>query len=487
MTANIDHLSTQELLDLEALLIKERSDLLRSSVFEFLCEFWPVVIADKLNINWHIPFLCDEIQKILEGVINEQKDNDDLVCNICPGTTKSTILIMAQAWLWTRKPDAVILSNTISDKNATEFSQKFRDIVTSAEYKMYFPEIKLRRDSTALTQIKNTSGGARRQYTTKSKITGDHGHVRFDDDPMAFQDARSDAEASRCIEGYKAYSTREKKNSKVPYILFMQRLSDIDTSSYVFKVKPEVKKIVLPAWDNGKVYPTELKDQYVNGYLNEAHINQTFLDDKKLQLGDLQYMAEYGQDCSSPEGLMYHIKRVDEMERKGLSIAVADPKDDGKCYYACVFANIHSNAIWVHDIIYNQDNSNETLNDNNEIVKKGTIITTAEKAKEHRVTAIYIEKDGIGNFYGKQVKAKFPFVQPFSADGNKDLRIHGKAEIVSRFFRFHSKSPSVDYENAINSLLSYKKEGGNEFKDIQDALTSLATIAVKQNLINIYK
>ena len=479
-------LTHEEEIELDALLVQERSAELRESLFLFFCEFWDVIIPDELHLNWHIEYLCAEIQKIAEGVISGSKENDDLVCNICPGTTKSTILIMFQAWLWTRKPDAVILANTISDKNATEFSQKFRDIIMSEKYKLYFPEIKIRRDSASYMRIKNTLGGARRQYTTKSKITGDHGHIRIDDDPMAFQDARSDAEAERCIEGYKAYSTREKKNAYVPYILFMQRLSEQDTSNYVFKVKPNIKKIVLPAWDNGKIYPDELKSRYINGYLNENHISKEFLEDKKLQLGDLQYMAEYGQDCSSVEGLMYHIKRVDSMERKGLSIAVADPKDDGKCYYACVFANIHSNAIWVHDIIYNNDNSNEILNESGEIVKKGTILTTIEKAKQHQPFAIYIEKDGIGNFYGKQVKAKFPFVQPFSAEGNKDLRIHGKAEIISRFFRFHSKSPSVDYENAINSLVSFKKEGGNGLKDIQDALTSLADIAIRNNLINIY-
>ncbi len=468
-------LTDDEISELETLLTLKKSDVLRGSVFQFLCEFWDVVIADELQLNWHIKFLCDEIQEILEGVIKGDDINDDLVCNICPGTTKSTILIMAQAWLWTRKPDVVILSNTISDKNATEFSQKFRDIVISDKYKLYFPEIKLRKDSTALTQIKNTYGGARRQYTTKSKITGDHGHVRFDDDPMAFQDARSDAEAARCIEGYKAYSTREKKNAKVPYILFMQRLSNIDTSSYAFKVKPDIKKIVLPAWDNGKIYPPELKDKYANGYLNEKHINKKFLEDKKLQLGDLQYMAEYGQDTESPDGYMYQVEKVEDMERKGISLAVCDPADDGDCYTATVFADVYANKVWVHDIIYTKDDSDSTIPRN------------VAKAKEHKVVNFYIEKDGLGNIYGKQVKAKFPFVNPFNASGNKDDRIYSRANIVSKHFVFKKQSPSLEYENAVNCLTSYKKTGKNTYKDFPDCLTSLAEVVVKQNLINIYK
>lgn len=468
-------LTIEEEIELETLLIQERSDKSRASFFEFFCEFWDEVIADQLYLNWHIEFLCGELQRIAEGVIRGDKVNDDLVCNICPGTTKSTILsIMLPAWIWTRKPDCVTLCNTISDSNATEFSQKFRDIVTSEKYKEYFPEIEIRRDSSAFMRIKNTHGGARRQYTTKSKITGDHGHLRLDDDQMGFQDARSDSEVERCIKGYKAYSTREKKNAYVPYILFMQRLSEQDTSSYVFEKKQDVKKIILPAWDNGKIYPPELKEKYVNGLLNENHINKTFLDKKKLELGDLQYLAEYGQDCETKEGYMYQIHKVDEIEEKGISIAVCDGADSGECYTATLFANVYANKVWIKDIVYSQSDSEITIPIN---------IT---KAKQHKPYAFHIEKDGLGNIYGKQVKAGYGLVVPFNAKGNKDDRIFSKANVISKHFRFLQNSPSLEYENAVNHLTSYKKIGNNKFKDIEDAATSLADILIKNNLINIY-
>lgn len=451
-----------------------KAELCRRSLFYFLQEFWSEIISDKLHINWHMEFICDEFQRILEAVIRGEKENDDLVINICPGTSKSTIVIMAQAWFWVRKPDAVILSNTISTSNATEFSQKFRDIVTSEKYQKYFPYIQLRNDSTAFMRLKNTSGGARRQYTTKSRITGDHGHVRFDDDQMAFQDARSDKEVEVCLKGYKAYSTREKKNARVPYILVMQRLSDNDTSSYVFKTKPNVKKIVLPAWDNGLVYPAELRKNYVDGLLNPFHINKEFLDNKRKELGDLQYMCEYGQDTTAQEGLLYQIQTTQSIEKKGLSIAVCDPADDGDCYTASVFAFIHSNKIWIYDVIYTQDNSDITINRN------------AEKAKLHKPFAFFIEKDGLGNIYGKQVKNKYPLVQQFNAKGNKDLRINNYSNIISSHCVFLENSNNLEYENARNAMTSYKRSGQNKFKDFQDALTSLVQIAVKNNYINPY-
>lgn len=451
------------------------AELCRRSFYRFFCEFWGIIETDQLILNWHIKYLCDEIQKIGEGVIRGDKDNEDLVLNICPGTTKSTLVsIMLPAWLWVRKADCVTLCNTINTNNATKFSLKFRDIVTSEKYKMFFPEIVIRHDSTAFMRLQNTLGGARRQFTTKGSITGDHGHIRIDDDPMDFQSARSDAESERCIEGYKAYATRAKKNAFVPYILVAQRLSQQDTPAYVFKVKPEVRKIVLPAWDNGKVFPPELRENYVDGLLNPAHLNQKYLDDKKLELGDLQYLAEYGQDCETSEGYMYSLQKVNEIEYKGLKIAVTDPADDGDCYNASIFARIFANRIWVEHIIYTKDDSDVTIPLN------------IQKAKEFQPYAFFCEKDGMGAIYGKQIKKGYPLLETFNAKGNKDDRIFAKSNLISKFFRFYQNAPNMDYENAVNHMTSYKKVGTNKFKDFEDVATSLIYLAIKKGLINIY-
>ena len=100
--------------------------------------------------------------------------------------------------------------------------------------------------------------------------------------------------------------------------------------------------------------------------------------------------------------------------------------------------------------------------------------------------AFWFEKNGLGNTYAKSVKDKYPLVQTYNAKGNKDERIFDKAYIISKYFRFYKSSPHSEYEKAIKSLEYYSKEGGNDFKDIQDALTSLAEIAIKNHLINIY-
>ena len=450
-------------------------ELCKRSFYYFFCEFWSVIESDQLFINWHIPYLCGLIQEIGEGVIRGEKVNEDLVVNICPGTSKSTIVsIMLPAWLWIRKPDCVTLCNTISSTNATKFSLKFRDIVTSEKYQKLFPYIKIRQDSTAFMRIQNTSGGARRQYTTKSSITGDHGHIRLDDDQMDFQSARSDAEVERCIDGFKAYSTRAKKNAYVPYILVMQRLSNQDTSTYVFEKMPNIKKIVLPAWDNGKIFPIELKENYINGLLNPNHISKEKLEKEKLKLGDLQYLSEYGQDCETSEGYLYNIQKVAEIENKGVKIAITDPADDGDCYNASMFGSIYNNKIWINDIIYCKDPS--------EIM----IPRNIKKAKEFKPYAFHCEKDGIGSMFGKQINAKYPLVRFFNSKENKYNRIFSKSNIVSKHVIFLENSPNMEYENAVNHIISYKRVGQNKYKDIEDCLTSLVEVAIKNGLINPY-
>jgi hypothetical protein len=171
---------------------------------------------------------------------------------------------------------------------------------------------------------------------------------------------------------------------------------------------------------------------------------------------------------------MYSIQTVDEIEKKGISIAACDPAEDGDCFLATIFAYIYSNKIWVHDIIYTKEGSEITIGRN------------VAKAKIHKPYAMHIEKDGLGNTYRKQVAAKYPLVQPFNAKGNKDDRIFTKANVISTHFRFLKQAPHIEYENAVNHMTTFKKVGTNKYKDIEDICTSLAEIAIKNNLINIY-
>ena len=63
----------------------------RRSFFTFVQEFWSTIVTEEPVYNWHIPFLCEELEKVLWRVIARQPKAYDLIINIPPGTTKTTI------------------------------------------------------------------------------------------------------------------------------------------------------------------------------------------------------------------------------------------------------------------------------------------------------------------------------------------------------------------------------------------------------------
>ena len=119
----------------------------RDSLFETVKEFWDVIIQEKPVWNWHIPFLCNELQIVAERVFEGRRKEYDLVINIPPGSTKSTIAsVIFPAWVWARMPSAKMLCGSFSDTLAMELSRKSRDIIQSEKYQRLFPDIELRAD-----------------------------------------------------------------------------------------------------------------------------------------------------------------------------------------------------------------------------------------------------------------------------------------------------------------------------------------------------
>ena len=78
-----------------------RAEACRRSLFTFIQEFWDIIIDEKPVFNWHIPYICGLYEDVLWRVMARQRKTHDLIINIPPGTTKTTVLsIMAPAWSW---------------------------------------------------------------------------------------------------------------------------------------------------------------------------------------------------------------------------------------------------------------------------------------------------------------------------------------------------------------------------------------------------
>lgn len=74
MIARLPQVSEAELL----------ASITRESLFDFVQEFWGTIINETPVWNWHIPYLCQELQAIAERVFKEQPKEYDLIVNIPP-------------------------------------------------------------------------------------------------------------------------------------------------------------------------------------------------------------------------------------------------------------------------------------------------------------------------------------------------------------------------------------------------------------------
>ncbi|MBC7750079.1 MAG: hypothetical protein H7Z76_16165 [Methylotenera sp.] len=440
------------------------------------------------------------LEKVLKGEITR------LIINIPPRYRKTEIAVkMFISYCLAMNQKAKFIHLSYSDDLALDNSESIKDIVYSDCFQNLFP-MRIKKDSKSKKKWYTEKGGGVYATSAGGQVTGfgagksieeygiddlddeeinsfflefpqnntDFGGAIIIDDPNKPEDANSNTVLKRINERFDSTIKNRANSRYTPIIIIQQRTSPNDMSGFLLEQSNEWHHLNLKALkDDG----TALCDKF--------HTVEELL--KIKERNENVFNNQYQQDPKPLEGLMYAIEKVDAIDTsKGIKIATGDPADDGKCYMASVFATIHSNRIWVYDILYTQDGSDDTKDIEGNVIKKGTISRNIELAKEHKPMAFWFEKNGLGNTYAKSVKDKYSLVQTFNSKGSKDERIFDKAYIISKYFRFYKTSPHNEYAKAIKSMDYYKREGGNEFKDIQDALTSLAEIAIKNNLINIY-
>ena len=272
--------------------------------FFFVQTFWDVIIKEKPVFNWHIPYLCEELEKLSVCIINRQPKPYDLIINIPPGTTKSTIVtIMWPVWLWCNDPTIRIITNSYSGGLSIEHATKSKDIIQSDKFQQLFPNIQIRRDKSGKQNYENTATGYRYATSTGATITGFHAHVIINDDPQNPKQAESDQMRIAANEHTKTLSSRKVDKANTPVVTIMQRLHEEDVTGYLLKRKGEnIRHICLPAEDCEDVKPADLRARYVDGLLDPVRLSRAVLEEAKIDLGSRGYAGQYGQTPTAAGG-----------------------------------------------------------------------------------------------------------------------------------------------------------------------------------------
>lgn len=483
-------ITDDELLELEFLVTQKE---LQGSLFEFTKVFWNTIITDEYVHNWHIEYLCDEIQLVVDKYVLDRKPhipNDkwyegitenikkNLIVNVPPGTSKSTITSrILPAWIWCVDSSKTVMTNTVSSSNANEFSSKSKDIIQSDLFKSYFPKVQIRRDVSAKTFYQTSDGGVRFSYSTFGSVIGKHASILIDDDRMDVQIADSSADRKRAINQFKAYQTRKKDKAKTPYILMEQRLSSKDTTAHCLSVfKEECRHICLPAENVYKnIEPKGIEKFYKNGLLDPVRLSPEILKSTKMGLLDdskpiseIAFNIQFNQASETAEGLLYgklnFVPSLPENREGAIRYSFTDVADTGADYFATPFAEINKNKIYVFDAIYTQEPSGITSH------------KIKQKIEIHNSVVNKIEVNNQGSVFVTLLQSMGVNVSGYYSEGNKEQRISAWAQFISFiYFVEPNENSSQEYRQFIKHLQSYPATGKHDdgHDDAEDAITEL--------------
>jgi len=317
----------KELLQNPDAALRER---VRRSLYAFVQYFWDAIIPDEPKWNWHIPYLCYELQKVAHRVFNNLPKEYDLLINIPPGTTKSTILTqMFPAWCWLpgNMPYAQFIAGSYSGDLSMHHGSLCRDLITSDKYIALFPELTLRdeRGSKSDFQInyKGDAAGSRTATSVGGTLTGKHGHFLLVDDPINPQASLSQT-ALRSANNWmeQTLSTRKIDKDVSVTILIMQRLSQGDPAGVWLQKRDNQNKRVYHICLPGElglykpfVNPPQLVQHYEDDLLDPTRMSKLTLREMLIDLGQYGYAGQIGQNPTPPGGGMFQVDKITIVER----------------------------------------------------------------------------------------------------------------------------------------------------------------------------
>lgn len=417
---------------------KERR-LCENSYYEFVKRaFRELEPQTEFLDNWHIKYLCDEIQEEIERIARGDKKTKDIDNNIPPRSLKSYIFsIMLCPWAWTRFPWLKFINASHSKELSIEHCVEGRRLIDSDWYQKHWGGIfQMASDQNVKSHYKNDKGGKRFATSVKGKVTGHGADVIVVDDLMDPDSAESDAERKRAIDYFfKTLFTRLNDQEVGLRVNVQQRLHEEDISGVIASHHAgSYHRIVIPAeLDVEVIQPKALQVHYRDGLFFPRRFNHDFLTQAKA-MGDINYYTQFGQRPSKPGGTIF--KRDDFrfyrilpaiIDGWYMSIdATFDGKDEQKknepdFVVIQVWVKSGANIYWV-DHIRRQMDILQTI----EAIKAMCI-------KWPKIRQKFIEKKANGAAIITTLKGEIAGLIPFIPDefGNKIARARAMSYVVS--------------------------------------------------------
>ena len=301
------------------------------SLFDFLEWVWPAYSSQPFVANWHIKYLCKQLEQVAYGVGNREKKKHDLLINISPGTTKTVLCsIIFPVWCWTKWYWMRFITCSYSSDLSLESAEYSREIIRSILFKEVYPELHIKTDKEAkgnfrivkvLPNVSNNKnrqqkeliGGNRYSTSVGGTLTGFHADIIIWDDPLKPDEAASQKQlesVNRWLD--QTLPTRKTDKAVSAIIGIMQRLNQNDPSGHLLdKKKKRIKHVCLPGeiMHFAKfVRPKKLLKKYSkDGLFDKQRMDKDVLLELEADLGQYGYAGQIGQNPAPPGGGLFKV------------------------------------------------------------------------------------------------------------------------------------------------------------------------------------
>jgi len=268
------------------------------SYYRFFLHFWPEIPGNPPLVEGpHIKIVCDELQRVGEVLLSGKPKEHDLIINIPPGSSKSSMAtVLFPVWLWVRDPSVRIISVSYEATLAIRHAAISRDLMDTDRFQaLYCHLFSMRSNFDAKMHYKNDAGGERMVAGTRGTVTGSHADLILIDDPIDPKGAASE-QKMKTVNDFleKTLASRKTDKAVTPTILIMQRLHEDDPTARML-ARGNVRHICLPATDDYPISPEEYRGIYVGGYLDPERMGPKVLEEQRAALGSTEYGGQYGQ------------------------------------------------------------------------------------------------------------------------------------------------------------------------------------------------
>ena len=321
-----------------------QAEICKKSLYQFTKRAFPIAYpGETFQDNWHIKAICDYIQAMVEGKIQ------NLIINIPPRHMKSVICnVMLPCWRWTNDPSEKFIFITHSQDLITRDNNKCRDLVDSAWYKERFPNVELvKRTESTLT---NKGGGYREGFGMGGGVTGTGANWVVVDDPLKASEAKSEASKNTANYIYdNAIFNRVNDVTKDKRIVIMQRLAQDDLTGHLLDSGLNFEHLCLPLEYEGIRFTSSIGfvDNRTEGELLwESRFPRKEMEDLKKALGERDYAGQYQQRPGAVAGNIFKKEWFENREKptnfiaRFISFDTAATSKESSAYSAAIIGEL---------------------------------------------------------------------------------------------------------------------------------------------------